>query len=156
MDKSENTGWVSKEFGEIDLGDQRLADRLVKLADKLASSPESPINQACGDWANTKAAYRFFQNERIDEKIILQSHIDSTFERAKEFGTILAIQDTSFLNLTDHKKTTGLGIISKYPTKKLEIERYQGFGYAHFICCQFRGASVRIIESNYLCQKTIT
>mgnify|MGYP003610473427 FL=1 len=75
MDKNENTGWASKEFGEIDLGDQRLTDRLVKLADKLASSPESPINQACGDWANTKAAYRFFQNERIDGKIILQSHL---------------------------------------------------------------------------------
>ena len=43
MDKNENVGWASKEFGEIDLGDQRLTDRMIKLADKLASSPESNV-----------------------------------------------------------------------------------------------------------------
>lgn len=155
MDKSENTGWVSKEFGEIDLGDQRLADRLVKLADKLASSPESPINQACGDWANTKAAYRFFQNERIDEKIILQSHIDSTFERAKEFGTILAIQDTSFLNLTDHKKTTGLGIISKYPTKSSKLNATKGLAMHTSFAVSLEGLPLGLLNQIIYARKPL-
>lgn len=66
INRNENSGWASKEFGEINLGDQRLKERLVRLSDSLASSPESPINQACGDWANTKAAYRFFQNENVN------------------------------------------------------------------------------------------
>ena len=65
------SGWASLEFEGVQLGDQRLNKRLIKLADKLAASPESPINQACGDWVETKAAYRFFQNENANEKKIL-------------------------------------------------------------------------------------
>ena len=155
MDKNENTGWASKEFGEIDLGDQRLTDRLVNLADKLASSPESPINQACGDWANTKAAYRFFQNERIDEKIILQSHIDNTFGRAKEFGTILAIQDTSFLNFTDHKKTTGLGIISKYPTKSSNLNTTKGLAMHTSFAVSLEGLPLGLLDQIIYARKPL-
>ena len=51
---------------KIDLGDKRLDSRLIKLCDTFSESPESPINQACADWAETKAAYRFFQNKNVD------------------------------------------------------------------------------------------
>jgi len=47
----------------LDLGDQRLNSRLVKLSEDFIKSPQSPINQSCQDWAATKAAYRFFHNE---------------------------------------------------------------------------------------------
>lgn len=155
MDRNENTGWASREFGEIDLGDQRLTDRLVNLANKLASSPESPINQACGDWANTKAAYRFFQNERIDEKIILQSHIDNTFERAKEFGTILAIQDTSFLNFTDHKKTTGLGMISKYSSKSSKLNTNNGLAMHTSFAVSLDGLPLGLLDQIIYARKSL-
>ena len=59
-------GWAADEFREVDLGDRRLDSRLVKLCDSFSESPESPINQACADRAETKAAYRFFQNENVD------------------------------------------------------------------------------------------
>ena len=41
-----------------------------------SEAPESPINQACEDWAETKAAYRFFPNENVDVgKIIVADHV---------------------------------------------------------------------------------
>ncbi len=59
-------GWATEEFDEVNLSDKRLNARLVKLCDSFSEAPESPINQACEDWAETKAAYRFFQNENVD------------------------------------------------------------------------------------------
>ena len=58
-------GWAAGGFGRVSLGDKRLSARLITLCDRFSDSPESPINQACADWAETKAAYRFFQNEGV-------------------------------------------------------------------------------------------
>jgi hypothetical protein len=106
-------GWAESEFGLVNFGDKRLSKRLLKIADSFARSPERSINQACEDWHQTKAAYRFFQNEAVSERKILASHIAKTVERAKEYPTILAIQDTSYISYKHHKKTQGLGIISR-------------------------------------------
>jgi len=105
--------WAEAEFEEINLGDPRLNKRLIKIADRLFESPESPINQACPDWAETKGAYRFFQNEGVQEKEILAAHVEKTVGRAKQHKTLLSIQDTCFLNYTSHGETTGLGPIAR-------------------------------------------
>ncbi|MDF0492958.1 IS4/Tn5 family transposase DNA-binding protein [Bradyrhizobium yuanmingense] len=36
------------------------------------------IPLVCQDWANTKAAYRFFSNERFNEVDILCGHFEAT------------------------------------------------------------------------------
>ena len=103
--------WANAEFREADLGDQRLTTRLIKITDNLASLPECSINQACGNWADAKAAYRFFKNESISESAILKAHVAKTIERSKKYKKILVIQDTFYLTYTSHKKTSGLGTI---------------------------------------------
>jgi hypothetical protein len=107
-----STGWAESEFGLVNFGDKRLSKRLLKIADSFANSPERSINQACEDWHQSKAAYRFFQNDAVSERKILDNHIIKTVERAKEYPTILAIQDTSYISYKNHKKTEGLGIIA--------------------------------------------
>ena len=104
--------WAADEFKEIDLGDKRLDSRLIKLCDSFSQSPESPINKACADWAETKAAYRFFQNKNVDVERIMSAHRKKTSVRATDHHTVLAIQDTSYLVYTNHPKTKGLGEIS--------------------------------------------
>jgi len=153
--KINTAGWATREFGEIDLGDQRLKDRLVKLADKLASSPESPINQACGDWTNTKAAYRFFQNENVNEKKILHSHVNNTLERAKELRTVLSIQDTTYFNYTDHKKTTGLGMISKYSNKNSKKNTTNGLAMHTSFAVSPDGLPLGILDQAIYTRKPI-
>jgi len=117
-------GWAESEFGMVDFGDIRLSKRLLKVANSFADAPESSINQACGDWHQTKAAYRFFQNDAVSASKILESHITKTLARAQKYSTILAIQDTSYISYKDHPKTIGLGVIAGNKTSKSTSKAY--------------------------------
>lgn len=109
---TESVEWVSEEFAGIDLGDKRLDRRLMKTAAQLAKSPESPINEACGDWASTQAAYRLFDNPKASPEAILAPHTEGTAKRMAALGgTILLTQDTVFFSYGQHPKTRGLGPI---------------------------------------------
>lgn len=112
MSSEQNTGWAAEEFADVSLGDKRLNARLIRLCDRLSDAPESPINQACVDWAETKAAYRFFQNENVEVGAILTGHRCKTAQRAKKHKMVLAVQDTSYFVYTSHPKTEGLGRMS--------------------------------------------
>jgi len=93
------------------LGDKWLNVRLVDTAAKLAAQPLAPINQACDDWADTKASYRLFQNQKVGPDKILSPHQQRTRERLQNYPLVLAVQDTCYLNFTAHPKTKGLGPI---------------------------------------------
>jgi hypothetical protein len=105
--------WAENEFSTVDIGDQRLKQRLITLATRFSDSPESPINHACEDWAETKAAYRFFKNETIAYTEIIKGHCVATKTRCVEYPTILAIQDTTYFNYSTHPGTTGLCPLSR-------------------------------------------
>src|ERR1039458_8712999 len=85
MAKERIAGWATEEMGRADLGDKRLKDRLISICDRFSESPESPINQSCADWAETKAAYRFFQNLDVEAADIIETHRKKTAERAKPY-----------------------------------------------------------------------
>jgi hypothetical protein len=90
------TGCLDAELVGASLPDQRLARRLRRLLDQLSSAPGQPVPAACGDWAATKAAYRFFDNPRVTEHGVLAGHFAATAARcsARE-GPILLLQDTT-------------------------------------------------------------
>src|SRR4030088_2673913 len=69
---TQEVNWVSQELDGVDLSDERLDRRLIKTAQQLARSPVSPINEACGDWASTQAAYRLFDNGRADSSCTMR------------------------------------------------------------------------------------
>ena len=120
MNGQHETSWAAEEFAEVNLGDKRLDARLIKLCDRFSDAPESPINQACADWAETKAAYRFFQNDNVEVGQILAAHRRKTAQRAREHKTVLALQDTSYFVYTSHPKTEGLGKISLKKGKNMK------------------------------------
>src|SRR4051812_25759390 len=97
MQTRSNEEWAKEELGSVALGDKRRTARLIKLCGRLSELPESSINQACGEWAETKAAYRFFGNDHVNGQNILAAHRAKTAERAGRYRTVLAIQDTSDL-----------------------------------------------------------
>ncbi len=109
--------WTEKEFEMVDLGDARLNQRLIKISQQILKSPQSHINKACGDWSETKAAYRFFKNDNVNYQDIIDVHAQMTKERAKQEEIILAIQDTTYYNYTHHPKTEGLGELSRFKGK---------------------------------------
>lgn len=102
---------LAREFEEVELGDQRLNERCETLAKEMGRAPDKSIPQACGNWADTQAAYRFFSNENVTREALLKAHQTQTIQRCEKVSEIVAIQDTSFLNYTHHRTTTGLGPI---------------------------------------------
>lgn len=103
---------VSSEFDKLNLGDKRLTARAAMLASAISENPETSINAACGSFSASKAAYRFFENERISSEQLLQQHVSNTCERITSTASpILVIQDTTDLIYTKHPSTEGLGSI---------------------------------------------
>lgn len=110
--------WCGEEFANVNLKDTRLDNRCQALATAMTAQPNVPINQACEDWADTKAAYRFFDNEKVTAERILSPHQQRTVERMQQHSLVLAIQDTSFLNYSHHPKTKGTGAIGTKAQKQ--------------------------------------
>ena len=93
--KSPDT-WVDRELAECEFKDERLGKRFRALLEQLSSSPGDSIPLVCQDWANTKAAYRFFDNDRVSEAEILGGHFQATRDRASATsGPILVMHDTT-------------------------------------------------------------
>jgi Transposase DNA-binding len=75
---------------------QGVARRFRKLVRQLAQKIGQTIPFACQDWTNTKAAYRFLSNRRVDEAAILAGHFQATRERvASTGGPVLILHDTT-------------------------------------------------------------
>ena len=88
--------WTDREVDEGVFKDARLGKRFRELLIQLGGGMGESIPLACQDWANTKAAYRFFSNERVHEGDILSGHFGATRERFEAAeGTVLLLQDTT-------------------------------------------------------------
>jgi hypothetical protein len=90
------THWTDREVDEGVFKDARLGKRFRELLIQLGGGMGESIPFACQDWANTKAAYRFFSNDRVQEGDILSGHFGATRERFEATeGTVLLLQDTT-------------------------------------------------------------
>jgi Transposase DNA-binding len=93
---SQSDRWIDNELARCKFRDERHGKRLRKLLDQLSENIGGSIPWACQDWANTKAAYRFFANDRVSEKEILAGHFQATRDRvAADDALILMLHDTT-------------------------------------------------------------
>ena len=116
--------WLDRELaGSSSFVDERLGKRLRKLVELMGNAIGSTVPLACQDWANTKAAYRFFSNDRVSEAEILAGHFHSTRDRfAATEGPILVLQDTTeFTFQREHSAPVGT---------KLKLVKRQMYGRA--------------------------
>lgn len=120
--KPEEASWAIEEFAQVSFKDERLNQRCQTLADALGQQPMAPINQACEDWADSKAAYRFFDNPKVTPGELLAPHSQHAVARMQGHAVVLAVQDTTFFNFTHHPATQGLGAIGP------QGQNQRGFG----------------------------
>lgn len=102
--------WSEREIDESAFKDARLGRRFSELLRQIGDGMGGSIPFACQDWASTKAAYRFFANERVEEGDILSGHFAATRARYDDSkGPILLIQDTTELSY-QRASTQAVGI----------------------------------------------
>lgn len=77
----------------------------------FAGRPTDSIPQAAGDWGQTKAVYRFLDNDRVREADLSAGVARDTARLCQGQAVILAVQDTMALNLAANGAIDELGPI---------------------------------------------
>lgn len=110
----DSPGWINNEVMSCRFQDVRHGKRMRQLLEQLAGKVGATTPWACQDWANTKAAYRFFSNERVAEANILAGHFASTRERfsATSVFPILVLHDTTEISFT-REHVAAIGMLKK-------------------------------------------
>lgn len=104
--------WVIEEMKDAELKDKRLNDRLRVILDQLGGHPTASIPAACGGYAETAAAYRFFDNSNVDFDNVLQPHIEATLRRIAQQPVVILAQDTTEIDLTrPEQQVSGAGTL---------------------------------------------
>lgn len=106
--------WAENEFGAAELGDQRLTNRLVKMADAQAKKPGTAFAEIfAGDPAAVTGAYRFIEHPDVDAitmATMLAPHQERTARRMAAQPLVLLVQDSCDLAF-DLPQCTGLGFL---------------------------------------------
>jgi hypothetical protein len=101
--------WADREFGTVDLKDQRLTKRVVQIAAGMAQNPQGSIPRQNKAPHQSKAAYRFFNHERVIMDSLCNPHWQQTRLACGQCPVVLLIQDTTWLDYSAHPQTQGLG-----------------------------------------------
>ncbi len=80
----EKVNWGTQEFASADIGDARLNERLIKMAEAFLEYPGASVPEASSNWAGAKGIYRFLNNKKVTLQKILSPHMDSTKKRMKD------------------------------------------------------------------------
>lgn len=101
--------WVNCNFQDCEFGDARRTKRMIKLANNAIAAPDESIPGQNVQWADTKAAYRFFANDDVTFEKVASPHWQQT--RQTKPGRYLLICDTTDVDHYSHQATTGLGML---------------------------------------------
>jgi hypothetical protein len=123
--------WISDELKACSFADVRLAKRFETLVEQFSVRMGQSIPLACQDWTNTKAAYRFFANERVSEVQILQGHFQATQSRfSATEGPILVVHDTTEFSY-QREEPQAVGITT---TTHSDLARKRSRPRPHTVC----------------------
>lgn len=103
--------WAEREFGHCVLGDKRRNIRLIKLAKQVAARPDGSTPDQTETWGELKGAYRFFGEEDVTFQAIIAPHCERVRGGCLSGDVKLILNDTTELDYTNLKQTTGLGPI---------------------------------------------
>jgi hypothetical protein len=124
-----------------DLKDKRLLNRGNSILNRLFANSVYSIRQLASSDSEAKAMYRFFQNNNVSETDIIRN-MSSNCVGCVENKSVLCIQDTSEINLRNHKNrikkddsigpiqdSLGLGFFI-HPSFVLDSETLMPYGFS--------------------------
>lgn len=111
---SSNLTWATGQFRTLELGDQRLHTRVVRIVAAMLERPAQSLPQICGaGWAALKACYRLLKNPRVHEDRLMAAQFEATMRAVGDRKVVLIAQDTTSLNFTTHPRAAAtMGPIS--------------------------------------------
>lgn len=134
--------WLESEIDSSQFKDKRLNTRFKSLISQMWRGIGKSIPFACQDWANTKAAYRFFSNDQISEEEILQGHFQSTKKRCSRVkGPIFILQDTTEFSYK-REKAELIG-----STRVIKNGRVYGHPKLHTLCGLLMHSSLAVTKN---------
>jgi hypothetical protein len=103
--------WCAQELARLELGDERLHRRAENILQARWAQPQASFNGSFAGWAAAKGAYSLIESRRssIELSTLLESHAEATQARMAAENVVLLPQDTTTLNFTGLKETSGLG-----------------------------------------------
>lgn len=103
--------WCARELGLLDLGDQRRNQRAVNILQARWAQPQASFYGSFSGWTPAKGAYGLIEHSSSDISLqsLLAPHREQTQGRMAAEAVVLLAQDTSTLNYTGLRQTTGLG-----------------------------------------------
>ncbi len=118
-----NKEFIEEEFIGLDLGDERLNKRVLKVGELINGNPSLSFpNASRAVNAELKAFYRFFQNEKTTDQKLLSTHYYNTIQRCLECNDrILLITDSTFASPAKSKTMDGLKDMGKGKGNMLRI-----------------------------------
>jgi hypothetical protein len=107
--------WCAREMAEVDLGDERRTQRGVKILQARWDQPQASFYGSFASWAPAKAAYGLVEHRSAEISLgsLLVGHQQATQERMAAEALVLLPQDTTGLNYTGLRQTTGLGSLGE-------------------------------------------
>jgi hypothetical protein len=103
--------WAAQQWGQIDLGDERLNRRAAEIGARMAAHPEASLPNQMQSPSMLEAAYRLMDNRHVSMLDLLKPHCQQTLEEARQQEVTLWVEDTTELDYTAHASKTGLGPI---------------------------------------------
>lgn len=107
--------WFSDELGSLELGDKRLNKRARAVLRARWDHPQSTFHSSFEGWTQAKGAYGLINhpNPLISLQTLIEPHAHATLGRMAAEPVVLLPQDTSSLNYSGLKETSGLGPLGK-------------------------------------------
>jgi Transposase Tn5 dimerisation domain/Transposase DNA-binding len=102
--------WILTETAASDIGDARLDQRFRIVLNAMSEAPSFKFPAACNGRAETAAAYRFVDNDKVGQDQVLSPHRTAALERIRAQKVVLIPQDTTELDMTrPHEIMAGAG-----------------------------------------------
>jgi transposase Tn5 family protein/transposase-like protein len=102
--------WILHETATADMNDKRLDRRFRIVLDSMSRKPSLKFPAGCNGRAETEAAYRFLDNDKVGKDQVLLPHRTATLERIRAEQVVVIPQDTTELDMTrPHEIMMGAG-----------------------------------------------
>jgi hypothetical protein len=121
--------WCAHELAGLALGDVRLDRRAVQVLEARWNQPQASFYGSFPSWTPAKGAYGLIEHESPDISLqsLLRPHTEATQARMAAEPLVLLPQDTTGLNYTGLKKTTGLGPLGEEKGRGLWLHTLLAF-----------------------------